>query len=68
MWRVAVLDPKFNWGAKLFDSVDKVLDSYGDEQLKNKAAIFLSEILHVETDISEQFQSNGACATGTAWA
>lgn len=47
------LDPKSTWGAKLFDGVDLILDSYGDEQLKNRAVVFLLEILRVETDESE---------------
>lgn len=45
-----MLDPKATWAAKLFDSVDLALESYGEEQLKNRDAIFLSGILHVETD------------------
>lgn len=63
-----MLDAKATRVAKLFDSVDLALDSYGDEQLKNRAAIFLSGILHVETDASEQCQSDGAYAACTAWA
>lgn len=62
-----VLDPKVTWGATLFDSVDLALDGYGDEQLKNRAAIFLSGILHVESNTSEKCQSYGECAACTAW-
>lgn len=61
-------DPKATGGAKLVDSVDLVLDSYGDEQQQNRAATFLSGILHVETDASEECQSYGVCAACTAWA
>jgi len=57
------LDPKATWGAKLFDGVDLILDSYGDEQLKNRAVVFLLEILRGETDESETLQCYCAAHT-----